>query len=77
MISCSCRCFPLRIYATEPIDCKAVPLRFSMVGTNPYPQPCSAFLAFDVSVQGKAHPESRNMNIKLFMCVILGGCTFG
>ncbi len=52
--------FPLRIYATEPTDCKAVSLRFSMVGTNPYPQPCSAFLAFDVSVQGKAHPERKN-----------------
>jgi hypothetical protein len=37
----------------------------------------SAFTCFDISVEGKAHPERRNMKIKLLLCVILAGCTFG
>jgi hypothetical protein len=48
-----------------------------MVGTNPYLRPCSAFPAFDITVQGKAHPETRNMKIKWLLCVILAGCAFG
>jgi hypothetical protein len=27
--------------------------------------------------RGKAHPERRNMKIKLLLCVILAACTFG
>jgi hypothetical protein len=32
---------------------------------------------FVISVEYKAHPERKNMKIKLLLCVILAGCTVG
>jgi hypothetical protein len=34
-------------------------------------------MLFGISVVDEVHPERRNMKIKLLLCVILIGCTFG
>ena len=58
MISCSCLMFShCVIMQLKLLIAKAVSSRLSVVGTNPYPQPCSALHAFDISVQRGAQPE--------------------